>query len=54
MKFIYPTLTIYITPTKTPRGFKDSDKVMEDAEKLYKELEVVLSIALDSQSPFIK
>ena len=50
MKFIYiyPTLTTYITPSGTSRGFKDSHKVTEDIEKLYKELGVVLSIALDS------
>ena len=48
MKFIYPTLIAYITPSKTFRGFKDSDKVTEDTEKLYKELGVMLSIALDS------
>ena len=48
VKFIYPTLITYTTPSKTSRGFKDSDKVTEDTEKLYKELGIVLSITLDS------
>ena len=48
MKSIFSILTIYITPTKTPRGFKEDNKVIEDPKKFYRELGVVLSIALDS------
>ena len=36
VKFIYPTLTTYITPPKTFRGFKDSSKVTEDTENFIK------------------